>query len=301
MKFNINITTPANQAAVFFMILGVNIIVFSLFITLSAEMLFENLYTADPLLYINALTQIGVFGLTTFECSLLFWNKRSMNYLQINKGISVWECFFLICIAVISLPALSHIITWNEGIKFPQFMSSIEAWMRGKEDAAVKTTTLLLAGKSVQVLFINLLVIAIIPSVCEEFLFRGFLITWFKKQISNIHVVVFISACAFSAIHLQFYGFVPRLLMGLYLGYLFVWTGSIWACIFAHFINNSMTVIISYLFNNQIIDTEYQNFGNVGNNYLLIGMSVVLTTVCIYFLYRKRIYKVEKSVKASIF
>jgi membrane protease YdiL (CAAX protease family) len=158
--------------------------------------------------------------------------------------------------------------------------------MRTQEDSATEITERLLSGNSIRILLVNLAVMALIPALCEEFLFRGLLITWLKKHISNIHVVVFISACLFSAIHLQFYGFVPRFLLGLYFGYLFIWTGSIWACIIAHFINNAMAVIASYLFNNQFISTEYQHFGNVGNNYLLIALSVLLTSVCIYFLYK---------------
>jgi membrane protease YdiL (CAAX protease family) len=159
--------------------------------------------------------------------------------------------------------------------------------MRKQEDATAEIVARLLSGSSVTVLCLNLAVMAIIPAVCEEFLFRGLLITWLKRQLSNTHVVVFISAFIFSAIHLQFYGFVPRFLLGLYLGYLFMWTGSIWACIIVHFINNVMAVIVSFLFNNQLINTEYQHFGDVGENYWLIGLSVVFTTICVYFFYRK--------------
>ena len=291
----LNIQSSANQIAVFFVILGFNIIFISFFMNLTAGLFFgaENLYTAGALRYISSLTQLGIFGLTAFECAYLF-NNNTINYLQLNKGVSIWKCLLMILIAVSSLPALSYIITWNEGIQFPQFMSSMETWMREKEDSLAEITSLLLSGKSIEILFINLAVMAVIPAFCEEFLFRGLIITWFRKRITNIHVVVFISALVFSAIHLQFYGFVPRLLLGLYLGYLYVWTGSIWACIIVHFINNGMVVTVSYLFNNHIISTEYQHFGNVGNNYLLIILSVLFTTVCIYFLYRKRVTKYKE-------
>jgi len=292
---NFDLKSSANQVAVFFVILGFNFIFFSFFASISVVFFFgtENLYSAESLRYISSITQLGVFGLTAFECAYLFNNKHAVNYLQINTGVSVLKCFLIILIAAVSLPALSHIIAWNEGIKLPQFMSAVETWMREKEDTMAGITSQLLSGKSVEILLVNLAVMAVITAVCEEFLFRGLIITWFRRQITNIHVVVFISACIFSAIHLQFYGFVPRFLLGLYLGYLFVWTGSIWACIIAHFINNGMVVTVAYLFNNQFINTEHQDFGNVGDNYLLIVLSVILTTVCIYFLYRKKENKEE--------
>ena len=283
---NLDVKSPANQVANFFLLLGFNIIFFSFFTNLTAVVFFgsENLYTPNALRYISSITQLGIFGLTAFECAFLFNNKKPVHYLQLNTGVSGLNCLFFILIAVVSLPALSHIIAWNEGVKLPLFMSSIEAWMREKEDATAKITSLMLSGSSGGILLVNLLVMAVIPAVCEEFLFRGILITWLKNRIKNIHIVLIISAFIFSAIHLQFYGFVPRFLLGLYFGYLFVWTGSLWACIIVHFINNAMAVLASYLFNNQLINTDYQQFGNVGDNYLLIVLSVLLTSVCLYFL-----------------
>jgi len=277
--------------AVFLLLLGINIVIFSFFTTLTAALFFglEDLQTAGALRYISTLTQIGIFGLTAFECAFLFSDKKPINYLLLNSKISGLSCLFLILIMVVSLPILSHIIAWNEEIKLPQGMSSVEIWMRGQEDAAAKITALMLSGNSVQILLLNLAVIAIIPALCEEFLFRGLLIRWFQKHIRNIHIAVIISALLFSAIHFQFYGFVPRFLLGLYFGYLFIWTGSLWTCIIAHFINNAMAVVVSYLYNNQLISTEYQHFGNVGDNYLLIGLSLLLTTACVYFLYKKKI------------
>ena len=286
----LNVQSSANQVAVFFVVLGFNIVFFTFFTSLTATLFFgmENLQSAGALRYISSLQQLIIYGLTAFECAYLFYNKNAISYLQLNKGISVWTCFLFILIAVVSLPAMSCVITWNENIHLPQSMSSIETWMRNQEDATAEIVTRLLSGNSVGILCLNLVVMAIMPAVCEEFLFRGLLITWIKKQLSNTHVVIFISAFIFSAIHVQFYGFVPRFLLGLYLGYLFMWTGSIWASIVVHFINNAMAVMVSFLFNNQLISTEYQHFGDVGENYWLIALSVLLTTACICFLYRKK-------------
>jgi len=285
----VNFKSTANQIAAFLFLLGMNIVIFSFLASHTAALFFgsKDVYDVEMLRYINGLTQIGFWGLTAFECAFLFNNRKAAAYLQLNTGVSAWSYFLLILTAVLSLPALSHIIAWNENIDLPQCLSSMEIWMREQENTAAKIADSMLSGSSTQVLFANLVVVALIPAVCEEFLFRGLFIRWCKNHIANIHIVVIISACLFSAIHLQFYGFVPRFLLGLYLGYLFVWTGSLWTPIIAHFINNGMAVVVSYLYNNQVINSKYQYFGNVGDNYLLLASSVILTTVCIYFLYRK--------------
>ena len=282
--------SKANQIALFFLLMGVNIIVFSYFAGVTATMFFgsDNLTSAEALRYINSITQIGVFGLTAFGFAFIISNKKPIHYLKLRGGVPAFTYIIITLIAIISLPAMSYIITWNEGVHFPQFMSSIEAWMREKEDYVLKISSLMLSGDTMGILLANLLVMGIIPSLCEEFLFRGVIITWIKNHFGNIHVAVFLSAFIFSAMHLQFYGFVPRFLLGMYLGYLFIWTGSLLPCIIVHFINNAMTVVVSFLYNKQIINIDYDNFGNVGNNYLLLGISVVFTSILIYILRRKR-------------
>ena len=288
MKLNTNSTS--NQVAIFLLLLGINIIIFSLFAGLTATVFFgtDSLTSANALRYINSLTQIGIFGLTAFEFAFLINDKKPIPYLKLHFNVPVSNYLFLILIIIASNPALSYIIEWNEQIKLPQFMSSIEVWIREKEDYAAKLSSLMLSGDKIEFLFINLLVMAIIPAICEELLFRGLILTWFKNHLRNIHLSVFLSAIIFSVIHFQFYGFVPRLLLGLYFGYLFIWTGSLLPCIIAHFINNGTAVIISYLSNKQLINIEYHDFGNVGDNYFLIIISVILTSLFTYFLYVKR-------------
>jgi membrane protease YdiL (CAAX protease family) len=278
-----------SQIALFFLLLGINIAFFSLFAGFTAFLFFSDLSSAAALRYINAVTQAGIFGFTALGFAFIVSDKHPCAYLQIDRPVSVITCLMLIVTAIVSAPALSWIIEWNESMKLPEFLSSAEAWMRRQEDATQVAMSRILSGTEISVLLINLLVIGLLASVWEEFLFRGVLVTWLKKRFRNIHLAVFVSAFIFSAIHLQFYGFIPRLLLGLYLGYLFIWTGSVWTSIIAHFINNSVAVTAAFCYNRHWIDTSYDNFGNAGNNYLLIGLSVVLTSTCIYFLSGKTV------------
>jgi membrane protease YdiL (CAAX protease family) len=286
----LDFATQRNQIAFFFILLGINTLLFIFFAGFTTPLFFSpaNIHSAAALRYINSITQIGILGLTAVEFAFFAGNKNIADYLQINKGVSVWIYGILIITAIVSAPALSWIIEWNETIKLPHCMTTVETWMRKQEEAAATITNQLLSGRQTRILIINLLVTGIIPAVCEELLFRGALLTWLKNRFRNIHIAVFLSAAIFSAVHLQFYGFIPRLLLGLYLGYLFVWTGSIWANIIAHFINNGIVVVAAYLYNRNLIDTSYNNFGNVGNNYMLILLSLVLTSACVLFLYRQK-------------
>ncbi|MCK4638890.1 MAG: CPBP family intramembrane metalloprotease, partial [Bacteroidales bacterium] len=133
----------------------------------------------------------------------------------------------------------------------------------------------------------NILMIAIIPGIGEEFLFRGVLLRLLKEWTKNIHWAVFISAVLFSAFHLQFYGFLPRLMLGILLGYMFVWTGSIWVPIFIHFINNAAAVIFVYIVNKSKLETNLESFGATDNLWLIIG-SFLIVAVLLTVIYKKR-------------
>lgn len=131
---------------------------------------------------------------------------------------------------------------------FPEVLKGIEQWMRKMEDEGAKTTAAILKMKSIGDFLITLFIIAIVPAICEEFLFRGALQRTFLRWIKNPHVAIWISAIIFSTIHFQFYGFFPRLFLGAAFGYIYFWTGSLWYTIFAHFLNNGFAVGMAWYF-----------------------------------------------------
>ena len=91
----------------------------------------------------------------------------------------------------------------------------------------------------------NIFLIAFIPAMGEELFFRGAL-QGALRDWKGIKTAIWITAIVFSAIHLQFYGFVPRMLLGAFFGYLIFWSNSIWPAVLAHFVNNVMAVIFYY-------------------------------------------------------
>ena len=95
-------------------------------------------------------------------------------------------------------------------------------------------------------LFYTILVIAVVPAVGEELLFRGYLQKKLSNLLINTDIAILITAFLFSVIHLDFHAIIPRFVLGILLGYLFYWSGSIWLPILAHFVNNAQAVIFSY-------------------------------------------------------
>jgi hypothetical protein len=171
-------------------------------------------------------------------------------------------------------------------MKLPDALRELEDWMRDAEAQAAKLTEAFMAMPTMGSFLFNMLMIAVLPAIGEEIMFRGLIQRLLKDWLGNIHIAIFISALLFSAMHMQFFGFLPRMLLGMVFGYLFYWTGSLWIPIFAHFIQNGMVVVVTYLGQQGIIGGDYENFGTSGN-VVVILLSLVISSV-ILFIIRKR-------------
>lgn len=145
-------------------------------------------------------------------------------------------------------PALNLIGEWNRAMQLPESWNAVEEWMRLKEDEMALLTSNLVMSDSLSRLALNLLTIAVLPAIAEEFFFRGAIQNILGRWIANQHVVVWITAIVFSAIHVQFFGFFPRLLLGAIFGYMLLLTRNIWIPILAHFVNNATVVIVAFFY-----------------------------------------------------
>ena len=139
-------------------------------------------------------------------------------------------------------PLVSITAYWNNGIQLPESLHAIEELLRSMEDSANDLTLQIMQGNSVWIL---LVVMALLPAIGEEFLFRGGLQKGIQNKTGNAHLAVWVTAFVFSFIHFQFYGFIPRFVLGVALGYFYVYGKSLWIPIWAHFVNNS-TAVLSY-------------------------------------------------------
>lgn len=228
------------------------------------------------LLFMQGFQTIVLFGVTAFV-GVWFTEDRVNPFKQmlLNKGLSWKQGLIAFFFAVSALPIISLMAEWNQGMELPSFLASLEEMMRQMEESAKALTERFLNTSSVGMMFVNLFVMALLPAVCEEMMFRGWLQRVLGKSV-NYHTAIWVSAFVFSAIHFQFYGFIPRMLIGAALGYLYYYTGSLWAPIIAHFTNNAAAVISAFLAYNGYISANPDLIGTGDTWYL----SVASVAVC---------------------
>lgn len=183
--------------------------------------------------------------------------RRPLSAMGLDTAPPLSAIAIVILFYIISLPGMNWLVEMNEAMTMPSWMSAIEQAMRAAEDSAAEVTRQILDINSVWQLLVCVLVVGVLAGLSEEILFRGAMLRTMQDSRLGKHAVVWITAILFSAFHLQFYGFVPRMLLGVWLGYLFVWTGSLWVPIIAHTLNNSTVVLFSYLTHLGLLDEGY--------------------------------------------
>jgi membrane protease YdiL (CAAX protease family) len=196
--------------------------------------------------------------------------------------------FLLSILAILlALPLINWLAEVNSHMHLPSALNGIEEWMKKSETEAAGLTNSFLLSNTWPGFLVNILMMAIIPALGEELLFRGLLIRLFREWTKDVHVAIFISAFIFSAIHMQFYGFFARLMMGVMFGYLLYWTGSIWVPILVHFINNAIIVSFGFAYVRGLTQLNPDSVGSTNNIFVLIGAGILLTIVLL-ILYRVR-------------
>ena len=171
-------------------------------------------------------------------------------------------------------------------MELPSFMEPVENWMRAQEKTAEELTLMLLAGKGIVTLLFNLLVIALAAGITEEFLFRGAVQRVIGGWTRNHHIIIWSAAILFSAFHMQFFGFLPRMLLGAYFGYLLYWGRNIWIPVFAHFTNNAFAVIS--MSDAKLKDNEFIT-GDISAQNLLPYTVIAIISLFLFYACAKKI------------
>lgn len=220
------------------------------------------------------ISQAGIFILPVLLFAW-FTASKPLKYLGFVKPLPLQFIIALLIIPVAG-PLINELVQWNESLRLPQALHGLETWMKTSEESANRLTEEFLKAPGWNTLWVNVLMIGILPAIGEELLFRSVLIGFMRKYFKGSFWPVIISSLIFSAIHLQFYGFLPRFVLGVILGYLFVWSGSIWLPILAHFVNNVSVVIISFLYYNHHISSSPETIGQA-SEWPWVMLSVILT------------------------
>ncbi|MEE4176625.1 MAG: CPBP family intramembrane glutamic endopeptidase [Bacteroides sp.] len=225
--------------------------------------------------YFQTLSHIGLFVVPALAFAFLV-GRRPLLYLKAWKR-PFWQSLLISAVIMLAaLPLVNYLMEVNLKLDLPPFLEGLEEWMRTAEEGAEEVTKMFLDVSSWQALLFNLFMIAVIPAIGEEFIFRGIVLRVLKQWFGNMHLAVWASALLFSAMHLQFFGFLPRLLLGLLLGYMFVWSRNIWVPVFAHFFNNAAAVIFYYLHFNGYIKIDIEEVGMGAGTIYYVLVSVVL-------------------------
>ena len=207
--------------------------------------------------------------------------KHQMYDLGFRKPANPWWLLLIgVVLMFISLPVTNQLTRWNEAMSFGGVFEKLEEYLKMLEETAAATTEKMLNVDTIGGLLLNLLVIALIPAVGEELSFRGVLQQGLMRRVKSPHVAILLSAAIFSFIHFQFYGFLPRMFLGILLGYMFYITRSLWTSIAMHFVNNGTAVVLYYLNNKGIIDIDPEHFGEMQYSWL-ITISFVVTAALI--------------------
>lgn len=199
---------------------------------------------------LQVLTVVGIFMLPAIIFAYI--KTADFSYLQLKFPISLAQLGLTVVIMGLAFAAIMPIVVWNNQIGFPESLQFLEDLFRGWEDDAMAQTKAFLNMNNPLDLIINLMVVAVAAAVTEELCFRGILQQLFQKISNNAHAGIWIAGILFSLIHFQFYGFVPRMLLGVLFGYLFYWSGNLWIPIWGHFLNNGVQVLVVYFVPEQL-------------------------------------------------
>lgn len=237
---------------------------------------------------LQAIATVVLFIAPAITFAVLF-TKSGISYLGINAKPKLKTVVIGGLGMVLALPLINYFMELNKGLQLPESMHAIEVWMQKSESSLKKVTEAFMQGTDTSTLFLNLFVVAFMAALSEELFFRGVLQKLLIDCTKNKHVSVWIGAILFSAFHMQFYGFLPRMMMGAYLGYLFVWSGSLWPGITAHFLNNGLAVYLTWLSNRGTIaaDTDTVGTGSEQSIYTIISLIMVVTSMIL-------VYRIEK-------
>ncbi|GAA4003728.1 hypothetical protein GCM10022408_14160 [Hymenobacter fastidiosus] len=228
---------------------------------------------------------VGFGGAALALVSLMGY--RWADYFTPRRPVSWLWLLAAATVVLASIPFMSGLVEWNAKAHFPAFLQDLEAQARELETRAQVLTKFLTHFNTTARFLVGVLVIAVVPAISEELVFRGIiqrnLVQWFGSR----HVGVWLAAAIFSAIHFQFFGFVPRFVLGLILGYLYEWSGNILVPMAAHFTQNAFQLALLYVQQREWTTSTFDPDSTESLPWPWMGASLLLTGYLLYFLHQR--------------
>lgn len=245
--------------------------------------IFGNTNSIDSQKILQLINSVFIFMLPVVFLSS-FWYEKPVLALHLNKIPTAQQILLAILLIISVQPFINLLIYFNEQIQLPAALKELENTFKQLEADAKKITNDLLAVKTTSGYIINLFLMAVMPAVSEELFFRGATQNIFSEKFSK-YTAIWITATLFSFIHFQMYGFFPRLILGALLGYLLVWSRTLWLPILAHFVNNAMAVTLGFL---KPENSQIENIETIGkaDTYVYGIISGIISVVILWLFYK---------------
>jgi len=218
---------------------------------------------------------------------------QTLEYLSAKKSLAIFTTVLIILLMIAAIPFINLLVELNMNLSLPERISGLEERIRKAEMEAEEMMNIFLSVTSFRGFLVNLLMISIIPAIGEELLFRGVFQRLLTEWLRNHHVAIIITAALFSFMHFQFLGFLPRLFLGILFGYLMVWTGTVWAPVLAHFVNNTLAVVFFYLYHRGLIHYNLDTVGSGRDTVLYAALSTFLLFIMLSGIYIREVRKVN--------
>ncbi len=186
------------------------------------------------------ITQSFTFLIPSLVFAWIVFKKNLWSFFGFKNQLRTKWIFLSIILLFFLLPIIQVSYELNQSLPLPE-------WMKGMGLNIAERLEPIIRMNDPFDLLLGILVIALLPALGEELLFRGILQQFGYQVFKRPLVSVMFTAIIFSVIHFQFEGFIPRFILGLYLGYLFLWTNNLLVPIIAHFIYNAFIMVLSYL------------------------------------------------------
>lgn len=210
--------------------------------------------------------------------------RRPATFLAIDRRIDLRLLLLAAAALITATPMMNRLISLNEAVTLPDSLAWLEQSLKQMEEQAAATIAVMQGGTSVGDLVMNILIIGVLAGLGEELFFRGTFLRLMTTGRINPHIAVWTVAVVFSAVHLQFYGFVPRTLLGAYFGYLVVWTRCLWIPVIIHALNNIIYVSSEWAAARQGLGESAIN--GYDGNLLVNAASVIITAALLIVIYR---------------
>ena len=241
--------------------------------------------------------QTFAFFILPVMISVWLWSDKPLHWLHLDKGME-WQTALLVVVMMLAFsPGINLISEWNQGLNLPEWMNNLETWLQSRENEALLLTQSFAQADTIPQLLLNLLIMAVLPAFAEEMCFRGTCQGLFvggtagpynKAHLrAHTHEAIWVTAIVFSAIHVQFYGFVPRMLLGALLGYLLCYSGSLYVPILAHFTNNVVALVCFYIEGKGLVEEGVLDSFGSGDTWWAGVLSLTVGGVLLWLVVRR--------------